>query len=218
MEASTIGLNRFPSPAAFAATVTHDRAVITLPIDDDLVLRQLSESDASPLFAVIDKNRTFLRQWLPWLDTSNSPEDTLFFIRTALEQFANNDGFAAGIHYKNVVVGTIGFHKVDWLNRSVEIGYWLAEDYQGKGIVTKSCKAFMDHAFGEWHLHRVQIRCAVGNSKSCRIPERLGFVREGVQREAEFLYDHYVDLVVYGMLENEWKQKRLLIRSSPGSS
>ncbi len=187
--------------------------MITLRIDDDLYLRQLSEADAKPLFAVIDANRQYLRQWLPWLDTSRSPDDTLAFIRMALDQFANNDGFAAGIWYRDAVVGTIGFHKVDWLNRSVEIGYWLAADCQGKGIVTRACVAFIDHALFEWHLHRVQIRCAVGNSKSCRIPERLGFVREGMQRHAEFLYDHYADLIVYGMLESEWKEKRLSIRS-----
>ena len=182
--------------------------MIILRVDTDLVLRQLSESDAAPLFTAIDRNRAYLRQWLPWLDTSKNHDDTLFFIRTTLEQYANNDGFAAGIWYKDSVVGTIGFHKVDWLNRNVEIGYWLSADYHGKGIVTKACKAFIDHAFSEWHLHRVQIRCAVGNSKSCRIPERLGFVKEGMQRNAEFLYDHYADLIVYGMLENEWKEKR----------
>lgn len=186
--------------------------MITFRIDDDVTLRQLSEDDAQSLFAVIDRNRTYLRQWLPWLDTSNNADDTLLFIRSTLEQFANNDGFAAGIYFREAVIGTIGFHKVDWLNRSVEIGYWLAEDCQGKGVVTKACKAFIDYAFGEWGLHRVQIRCAVGNAKSCRIPERLGFVKEGLQRQAEFLYDHYVDLNVYGMLEDEWKQKKYTLR------
>lgn len=190
--------------------------MIVLRIDADLVLRQLSENDATPLFFAIDRNRKYLRQWLPWLDTSQGPADTLSFIRTALDQFSNNDGFAAGIWYKDGVVGTIGFHRVDWLNRSVEIGYWLSEDCQGKGIVTKACKAFIDHAFSEWHLHRVQIRCATGNTRSCRIPERLGFVKEGMQRHAEFLYDHYVDLVIYGMLEEEWKAKRLLVTDGHG--
>jgi ribosomal-protein-serine acetyltransferase len=187
-------------------------AMVHMKINDTLFLRQLSESDAGPLFAVIDKNRTYLKQWLPWLNTSNVPEDTLAFIRTTLEQFANSDGFASGIYYNNLVVGTIGFHRVDWLNRSVEIGYWLSEEYQGKGIVTRACKAFIDYAFSEWGLHRVQIRCAVGNEKSCRIPERLGFTKEGLQRQAEFLYDHYVDLNIYGMLESEWKEKKLLIK------
>jgi ribosomal-protein-serine acetyltransferase len=187
--------------------------MIILRIDDDLFLRQLSETDAVPLFNVIDTNREYLRQWLPWLDTSKNPDDTLNFIRMTVDQFANNDGFAAGIWYQDAIVGTIGFHKVDWLNRSVEIGYWLSANCQGKGIVTRACIAFIDHAFFEWHLHRVQIRCAVGNARSCRIPERLGFIKEGMQRHAEFLYDHYADLTIYGILEREWKEKRLAIKS-----
>ncbi len=187
--------------------------MITIRLDSELFLRQLADSDAVPLFNVTDRNRIYLRQWLPWLDVTRGPEDTLNFIRSTLDQYANNDGFAAGIWYQNAVVGTIGFHRVDWLNRSVEIGYWLSADCQGKGIVTRSCIAFIDHAFSEWHLHRVQIRCAVGNARSCRIPERLGFIREGMQRHAEFLYDHYVDLIVYGMLENEWKAKKFALKS-----
>jgi ribosomal-protein-serine acetyltransferase len=184
--------------------------MILIKIDDTLFLRQLGESDAGPLSAVIDRNRAYLKQWLPWLNTSNGPDDTLAFIRTTLDQFANSDGFAAGIYSNDTIIGTIGFHRVDWLNRSVEIGYWLSEEHQGKGIVTKACSEFIDYAFHEWGLHRVQIRCAVGNDKSCRIPERLGFVREGMQRHAEFLYDRYVDLHIFGMLENEWKEKRLV--------
>ena len=187
--------------------------MIVVRIDNDLVLRQLTESDALPLFNVIDRNREYLRQWLPWLDTSRNADDTLYFIRTTLEQYANNDGFAAGIWFQDSVVGTIGFHKVDWLNRSVEIGYWLSADCQGKGIVTRASKAFIDHAFNEWHLHRVQIRCAVGNARSCKIPERLGFKKEGMQRHAEFLYDHYADLIIYGMLDEEWKEQRLTVKS-----
>lgn len=58
------------------------------------------------------------------------------------------------------------------------------------------------------HLHKVEIRVAVGNEKSSAIPERLGFIKEGTLRAAEWLYDHYVDHVVYGMLLTEWQQQK----------
>lgn len=63
----------------------------------------------------------------------------------------------------------------------------------------------VDYAFNELNLNRVEIRCAVENKKSRAIPERLHFVNEGCIRQAEWLYDHYVDHIVYGMLKEEWK-------------
>ncbi len=50
----------------------------------------------------------------------------------------------------------------------------------------------------------VEVRCAEGNSKSRAIPERLGFIKEGIIRDVEWLYDHYVEDVVYGILSREW--------------
>jgi len=89
-------------------------------------------------------------------------------------------------------------------NRSTSIGYWLGERFQGSGVMTKSCKALIEYAFRELKLNRVEIRCAEKNLRSRAIPERLGFVNEGMIREAEWLYDHFVDHVVYGVLAREW--------------
>ena len=71
--------------------------------------------------------------------------------------------------------------------------------------MTKSCRALIEHAFRELRLNRVEIYCAVENSRSRRIPARLGFVEEGVHRQAEWVHDHFKDLVSYSMLAREWK-------------
>ena len=72
--------------------------------------------------------------------------------------------------------------------------------------MTTACRAYVDHAFTRLDVHRVEIRCAVENRRSRAIPERLGFRLEGTLRDAEWLYDHFVDSVVYGMLADEWKE------------
>ena len=175
-------------------------------LTDDSELRLLEARHANDLFDLTDRNRSYLREWLPWLDAIQTVDDTRNFIKDSLQQFAANDGFQAGIWYKGELAGVVGYHKIDWFNRQVEIGYWLGAVYQGRGLMTEACRALVDHAFNDLGLNRVQIRCATGNTRSCAIPERLGFAREGIITQAEWLYDHYVDLVVYGMLASDWTE------------
>ena len=176
-------------------------------IQDGVYLSLLEERHAPAVFVVIDRDRAYLREWLPWVDPTQGAEDTRKFIRTTLEQFANGDGLCAGIWCGNEFAGTIGTHKIDWLNRKVEIGYWLASKFQGRGIVTEGCRILTDHAFQEWRLNRVEIHCAPQNTKSCAIPARLGFQLEGVLREGQLLDGKYLDTNVYAMLARDWKKK-----------
>ncbi|MBI2619581.1 MAG: GNAT family N-acetyltransferase [Ignavibacteriales bacterium] len=164
------------------------------------------ERQASELYALIDKNRAYLRQWLPWLDTQRSPGDTLQFIRTVREQIQQNETLTLAIWFEKNLCGVISYHRFDWTNRASMVGYWLTEELQGKGIMTEACRAMVDHGFSRLGLHRIEIRCAPGNRKSWMIPERLGFKKEAVLRDAEWLYDHYVDLIVYSMLAPDWKK------------
>ena len=173
-------------------------------VDEHIQLRQLEPRFAEDLFQLIDRNRTYLREWLPWVDGTLSPKDTSHFIQLTLNQIAANNGFQTGIFYQGVIAGCIGLHRIDWGNQKTSIGYWLAAEFQGRGIMTKACKAMIDHIFNELELNRVEIRAAVKNRKSRAIPERLGFTQEGTIRRAEWLYDHYVDHVVYGLLKEEW--------------
>jgi ribosomal-protein-serine acetyltransferase len=57
-------------------------------------------------------------------------------------------------------------------------------------------------------LNKVEIHCAVDNKRSRAIPERLGFTQEGIIRANQWLYDHYVDDVIYGMLASEWSEQQ----------
>jgi len=174
-------------------------------IDDQLQLTLLQRRHAKELFDVTNRNRTYLRQWLPWVDGTITVDDTSSFIESTMQQFASDNGFQTGITYEGSIVGCIGLHSIDRANRKTSIGYWLSADCQGKGIMTSCCRAMIDYAFNELQLNRVEIRAAEWNRKSRAIPERLGFIKEGIVRQEEWLYDHFVDHVVYGMLAEDWK-------------
>jgi ribosomal-protein-serine acetyltransferase len=182
--------------------------MFSLSVDAGTRLELLEEQHAEELFAVLDRNRAYLRRWLPWLDQNTNPEHTRAFVRINLQQYASRNGFACAIRDEGAIAGVVGLHAIDWPNRKTSLGYWLDEARQGRGLITRSCSTLLDHVFDELGLHLVEIGCAVGNDKSCAIPERLGFRRDGMLRQREWLYDHYVDHVVYSMLAAEWRQRR----------
>ncbi len=166
-------------------------------------LKLLEETDADELYAVVAANREYLSRWMPWAPTQTL-ERTLEFIRMSRRQLAENQGFQVGILDCDAIVGTIGLHRIDWLNRSTSVGYWLAERAQGSGTMTAAVRELVDYALGHWQLNRVELRAAVGNLRSRAIAERLDFTEEGVLREAERIGDRYVDHVIYAMLARDW--------------
>ena len=91
-------------------------------------------------------------------------------------------------------------HRIDERNRATSIGYWLDASHQGQGLMSMAVQAVLDYSFDTLKLHRVELRAAIENQPSRAIPERLGFQQEGIARDAEWLYDHFVDLVVYAKL------------------
>lgn len=177
-----------------------------IPVRENLELRLRIETDAEAFFNLVDKNRTYLRQWLPWVDATKTVEDTQKYVQSCLSSFEKKEGIDLGIWYEGQWVGSVGFHYWDKINRKDTIGYWLAEGFQGKGIMTDAVKALMKYGFETMNLNRIEILCAVENTKSRAIPERLGFKNEGVARENEWLYDHFIDAVAYSLLESERKK------------
>lgn len=175
-------------------------------LDERTHLRLLEESDADELYVVTDANRDYLARWMPWA-AKQTPEGTLEFIRSTRRQFADSKGLTSAIVEDGRIVGTLGLNDIDAANSSAEIGYWIAEEVQGRGIVTRSVAAVVEHAFGRLKLNRLEIHAGVGNERSRAVPQRLGFTQEGVLRQAERVGDRFVDHVVYGMLASEWSSR-----------
>jgi ribosomal-protein-serine acetyltransferase len=107
------------------------------------------------------------------------------------------------ILYDSIVAGRIGLHYFDHQNKICAVGYWLGKEFVGKGIITSSCKKLIEFAFTELSFNRIEIKCGVGNDKSAAIPKRLGFIKEGVLRQAELVNGKFIDLNLYSLLKND---------------
>ncbi|MBI3017612.1 MAG: GNAT family N-acetyltransferase, partial [Deltaproteobacteria bacterium] len=161
-----------------------------ISVDSKIKLRVLDKGHAAKLFELTMNNRAYLKQWLPWVDKNTELKNTVDFIEFTLDLFSKRQGAHYGIFCPQLV-GVIGFHKLDWINKKMELGYWLGESLQGKGIMTKACQAMIKYAFSDLNFNRAHIACATRNHKSSAIPKRLGFRLEGTLKEVEWVNDHF---------------------------
>lgn len=165
-------------------------------------LRPLTETDAAELHSLIEVNRKRLARWLEWAVTQ-SFDDTLGFIREAEAQAADKDGCQRAVIVDSKIAGVVGFTDLDWENLSTGLGYWLASEHEGFGIMTGAVRTMVEQALKDWGLNRVEIRVAVENRRSRAIPERLGFRQEGTLHQAERVNGRFLDCVIYSMLATD---------------
>jgi ribosomal-protein-serine acetyltransferase len=171
-------------------------------LGEGLAVRTYTPDDAEEVFALVDVNRERLDRWFPWAEHVKTAADQRGWIEGCLA--SETDLEANGMWYGGRLAGSIGL-SVNPVNDSGEIGYWLDEGAEGAGIVTRSCRRVLEYAFRERGLHRVQIHAAVENVRSQAVAERLGMVREGVERGGgKVAGGRYLDLIVFSMLASEW--------------
>jgi ribosomal-protein-serine acetyltransferase len=173
-----------------------------LDVTNDCHLRSLEEADAEELYGLVEANRSYLAEWMPWA-AGQTLEGTAEFIRKTRKQLDDNDGFQGALVLDGSIIGAGGLLGIEWEARKTGIGYWLAEEHQGRGLMTRAVQAVTDYAFDELELNRVEVHVGTDNMRSRAIPERLGFQQEGVLRDYERVGDRYLDIVIYALIAGE---------------
>jgi ribosomal-protein-serine acetyltransferase len=177
--------------------------VSPLPADlgDGGLLRRLTLDDLDDIWRLVDAERERLDPWMPWIDLTRTIEQQRRWLEQVVAKEEDLDGL--GIVVDGTYAGGAGLRRDDF-GIVGEIGYWIGSTHEGRGYVTRAVRALIDIGFRELRLHRIAIQAGVDNARSRAIPERLGFTREGMLRgEGRGTHGHY-DLVVYGLLEDEW--------------
>lgn len=175
-----------------------------ITVSNRIILREIELADSINIFQTIDSQREYLGKWLPFVEFTQSVDFSKSFIQSILDTPFENREHTFVILYDGGFAGLIGFRGTDRSNKKTEIGYWLSESFQHNGIITDSVPALMKFAFEELDVNRIQIRCGVGNTPSRKIPIRLGFRFEGIERAGELFPDgRFVDLEVYSRLKDE---------------
>lgn len=151
-------------------------------VDADITLRPFREGDAAELFALIERDRTYLAEFLPWVDGIKTLEDETKFVESVMSRPSTGSDASVTfiIEYLSEIAGTIGIRVANPQTHTGEIGYLLAEAMQHRGVMTRSCRAATAHGFAEMAMRRIEIFADPTNPKSRAIPLRLGYADNGI--------------------------------------
>ena len=106
-------------------------------------------------------------------------------------------------------IGNCGLRGIDPRVRQGELWIYLGDQAtRGKGYGRDAVHALLRYGFESLNLHRIALTVVVDNSRAIRVYESLGFVREGVSRDAAYLEGAYRDLVLMAMLRSEYDRGR----------
>jgi ribosomal-protein-serine acetyltransferase len=176
--------------------------MLRLDLGEGTELREWVPEDAEEIFAEADQNRARLREWLPWVDRTSSPDDVRAFIQKCEASEGKERSF--GIYVDGALAGSIGLTLDE--DNAGEIGYWITEAFEGRGLVTAAARELLRFGFRDKGLRRIQLTAAVENERSRAVADRLGMTQEGVLRKAgRIREDWYLDLVMYSILREEWQ-------------
>ena len=170
-----------------------------------LRLRAPRRGDAALLHEAIAETLPELVPWLPWARIDHGPAETRRYLRAARSAWSRQSAFEFVIELRATqrIAGVTSLHRIDWLRASAGLGYWVRRSEWDRGVATEAASAALQHALGGLRLHRIEALVALENKASQRVVEKLGFAREGIAREAEYIDGRYLDHIQYSFLRSD---------------
>ena len=175
--------------------------MFTIEIDDDLSIELINKALAPTYLQLVQQNYDYLDQWLTWPSVCKAVEDFEEYINSVLHKYAEGEAIVCAMRYKGDVVGNVALFEIESRLKRAKIGYWLIESAQGNGVVNRSVRYLIDHAFTNLGIKKIQIHAAQGNTPSRAVAEKLGFKLEGIITRNEIIGDRIIDHAVYGLTE-----------------
>jgi len=178
--------------------------VIPLSSACGIALTPVAVEHAAELASLMRRERAHLQPYLPALGALASVDAARLHLAGAVERARHHEIFEWHLFDGAVLCGAIRIKNIDRDDRKAQIGYFLASEFVGKGIVTSSLRSVLAFCFDTLRLNRLELRCAAGNARSMAVAQRLGFVLEGVMRQDELLNGVFVDQHVFGLLRADF--------------
>ena len=166
-------------------------------------IRKWELSDAKDLAAALSNKKVQdnLRDGLPYPYTEQDGKEFISAMLSADE----SETFAFAITVDNMVIGSIGIFRQGNIHRqTAELGYYIAEEYWGKGIMTEAVKQICEYVFGDSDIIRIYAEPFAYNIASCRVLEKVGFQYEGTLRSNAVKNGKVIDMKMYSLIKEKY--------------
>ncbi len=169
-----------------------------------LLLRKFKEEDANDYAEFMSDKH----MWTYQPDHTETREDYLKDFPNLLKSYRKRNvsgmlRYAINLKSKNKVIGYIGI-AINFPNNLGRISWSLNSKFWHKGYATEAASAAINYMFNEYNLHRIELNVWQGNTASENLALRLGFKKEGMEREARLKGNKYLDSINFGILKAEW--------------
>jgi RimJ/RimL family protein N-acetyltransferase len=179
---------------------------MTLPIPTErLLLHRFTPTDVPDILAFVA--HPSVARVTPEIGTTEAEVRAYVDRQCALQPFEKDQCFDLGIERRvdGRVIGLLSLVCGD--HRQAAIGWGLGFEHRGQGYATEAARALLAYGFSELDLHRIYAKTSSRNPGSYRVMERLGMRREAELREAEFHDGAWIDVLIYGLLAAEWRER-----------
>lgn len=169
-----------------------------------LTIRSPLPGDGAELQAAVAETIEDLRLWMPWADHVPTVEEEEAEVRRARARFLTREDLWLFLFLKDThtLVGSSGFHRIDWNVPRLEIGYWVRRRFCGRGYISEAVRGITRFAFDTLGARRVEIRCDAQNVRSRRVAERAGYELEATLHNHSLAADGSLrDTLIYVRLE-----------------
>jgi RimJ/RimL family protein N-acetyltransferase len=177
-----------------------------------LIVRKYAEGDGRDLFLLLERNnnREFLRENVEEVSSIKSEEEAEISVQKHSAEWIARERFVMGLWLKGEekYVGQVWIEPKNWEVPSFEIGWFLDQGYQGRGIATEAVQRSLEFLFKDLNAHKAIAITRDTNLRSIRLIERLGFHREGHLRESGVQDGKRYGLLYYGMLRTEFSSRQ----------
>lgn len=142
-----------------------------------LLLRAPRPEDAQAQVDAINGSLPELRLWMRWAQEPQTLEGARENLTRAADAYAKRESLRLLVWNANgtELIGSSGYHSLEWDVPKGEIGYWIATAHTGKGYAQEVAEFLTKYALNTLEFHRIEIRCDPLNARSARIPQQLGY-------------------------------------------